>query len=312
MSGKIMVLTMLGLALAGRVAGQESKTVGMSNVERVLTVPEVYRSPSSRSPEIMDVVSQTNLLADLCENWRAGKTPDDRSAVLRFAVDLGAYNVGTKRRTSYSDERVAKALVAALDDESLDVRETAASLLEQRFRIETIRALGPQIVEVVRKRKLIDAILLLGLTGVAEAASLLQEDKAFRRASGRYTELALARLGNEEYQTNFIGQFRTAKSFREKFTLASDLAYIGNDAACKALAEELRNPEIARVDSGMAYALRRNNIIDALRKALPDEPVLEPPDYPGRRDASYYAAIEAWAEKKYSITWTNARPAFRY
>ena len=89
---------------------------------------------------------------------------------------------------------------------------------------------------------------------------------------------------------------------------ARDLGYIGSEKCCAAVAQELRTPRILVVG---AYVSLRVMLIDALRMAFPEEPLLWPRD-PVPVDDSYYEKIEKWAEARFQIGWDRPRPKFFY
>ena len=295
------IAAIIAAALVGGASGQDLSGTNNPTVQRLLAVPAdlLYRGSSA----LKDLETQTNLLTDVCQNWRAGGI-----RFLRYAVDLARSQSQLKRpRFKVTDERVAKALIEALDDGNPDVRRTAADLLEKLFDEGTVRKFGPQIVEVERKVKSSDAMLLLGKTGMKEAALLLQEEKIFRSTSAWETEMALARLGDKECETKFISEYKTEKNLRDKAQLALRLGYIGTENTSRTLAEDLRTPEI--VHAGDTHSLRLD-IIRALGMSFPDEPALWnlSPLSPVPPDDTYYERIERWAEQKFNISWDKPRP----
>jgi hypothetical protein len=308
MRNQIIITAIFAVFILTLASGEDRNGKENQTIRSILAVPADRLFPEN--PALRDMEEQTNLLSDLCQNWTAAETAEKRIRLLRFAVELGKYQSRSKRsRFRLSDGRIGEALLQALDDESQDIRSTASDLFENEFDTATVQRFGPRILEIVRKRKNTDAILLLGKTGMKEAELLLREDKAFSAASKRTTELALARLGNREYEAKFIGDFKSAKPQNQSL-IAQDLAYIATESSCRTLAEELRTPE--KVKAGAFYSLRVF-IIDALSLAYPDEQVLRRPDPLALpKDDSYYQEIERWAEDTFHISWTVPRPPFFY
>ena len=309
MRDQIIIAAILGMALVAAASGEDRNEKGNQTIRRILAIPAENLFPGS--PALQDIEGQTNILTDLCQSWTAGETPEKRIRLLRLVVDLGKCQSRAKRsHFRLSDDRIAEALLEALDADTQDIRSTAADLFEKEFDEGTVRTFAPRILEITRKRKNSDAILLLGRTGMKEAGLLLQEDKAFRAASERTTELALARLGNKEYEAKFIGEFKSAKRPGDKLRLARDLAYVASESACRTLAEDLRNPEKVET-SGLCSV--RVFIIEALSMAYPDEQILwRPHPLSEPQDDSYYENIERWAETKFNISWSQPRPPFFY
>lgn len=309
MRDQIIIVAILGMSLLSATSGEDRNDKGNQTMRGILAIPLDKLFPGSSA--LQDIEGQTNLLSDVCQRWTAGDTPEKRIRLLRFAVELGKCQSKAKRsHFQLSDDRIAKALLQALDDETQCIRSAASDLFEKEFDKQTVQRFGPQIVEITRKRKNTDAILLLGRTEIKEAESMLQEDKTFRAASEKTTEMALARLGNKEYEAKFIGEFKSTKHPGDKLRFAQDLAYVATENACKALAEELRTPE--KVEAGGLYSLRVF-IIDALSMTYPDEHVLQrPAPLVPPRDDSYYQEVEKWAEEKFGISWNRPRPPFFY
>ena len=118
--------------------------------------------------------------------------------------------------------------------------------------------------------------------------------------------MALAKLGDEALQTRFIDEYRRETDPRQKWRLAHyRLAYIGSELCCRTLAEDLRTPLIY-VGANRSRTSFRVMLVEALRHALPDEPL--PSKEP--KDNSYYAEIEKWAEERYGVVWKRPRPEF--
>ena len=309
MRNQVIIATVLAMSLLAATSGEDRSEKRNQTILNILTIPAESLFPGS--PALQDIARQTNLLTVLCQSWTAAETPEQRIRLLRLAVDLGKSQSRAKRsHFRLADDRVAEALVEALDVEIQDIRSTAADLFGKEFDETTVRRFGPRILAIIRKRKNTDAILLLGRTGMQEAGLLLQEENAFRAASERATELALARLGNKEYEAKFIGEFKSAKRPGDKLRLARDLAYVASESACRTLAEDLRNPEKVET-SGLCSV--RVFIIEALSMAYPDEQILwRPHPLSEPQDDSYYENIERWAETKFNISWSQPRPPFFY
>ena len=179
-------------------------------------------------------------------------------------------------------------------------------MLEKLFDEGTVRKFGPQIVEVERKVKSSDAMLLLGKTGMKEAALLLQEEKIFRSTSAWETEMALARLGDKECETKFISEYKTEKNLRDKAQLALRLGYIGTENTSRTLAETCEPPRSSMPATPIPCAWTSFE-----RSACPSPmnlPSNLSPLSPVPPDDTYYERIERWAEQKFNISWDKPRP----
>ena len=207
-----------------------------------------------------------------------------------------------------SDTEVGATLVEALDDSDLEVRSFAASRLARDFEDTVVRFEAERIIRHVGEHSNTDAILLLGRTGSERASNLLLKDPQYARASRRETELALAKLGDEQLEDKFVSAFKEARGSAQKVQAARDLGYIGTRRACIALAEQLRSPEMAGPRG--EYSLRVA-VIEALSQALPGEKVLWRPTTPPTDDR-YYERIETWATNVLGVSWNTPRPPFFY
>ena len=271
---------------------------------RIFRIPNLY----SNNPELVKLGNNEALVNALTKHWDEAPA-EIRPQILEIMVDLAGANAPAQQwYYQVEDNRVVKSLVAALDSTVPEVRVKAAQLLETRIAKDAIEPFDAGIVTLISKHVNVNAILLLGRIGNAEAKALLRTDKRYMDFSAESVRAALAKTGDKIEETYFIKKFQTAKDAQEKRRCADLLGYIATESAAKALAKELRTSETVQ-DVGV-YSLRVF-IIDALSKAFPKEPVLwRPAKKP--KDDSYYEKIEAWASEKLKVTWSKPRPPFFY
>ena len=301
------------LVCCGHACGGELTGTASSNVAYVLSLPAGC-FPGRSFNEIRDFLSQSNLLSELCENWKVGKTAEERISLLEYSFALYTHRrnlIKGRPRDMQAEDIIARALVAALSDDDRGVRRVAAKLLEQ-CHVNTVRKFANQIVDAVRKNANTDAILVLGSTGVESAAALLLSEPAFRNCNKRRTELALAKLGNKACEEKVIREFKAEVSPDKQFStqVCWDLAYIGTDSAVKALAEELRTSVIFTGRNWQVSA--RVRLIDAIHTVYTNETIfVHNKDFQtAPANDGYYQKIEEWAERKFNISWKTNRPPF--
>jgi len=279
-------------------------------VERILGFPKTRCYAGS--PWMTPIEKEVDLLPLLREHWEVPE-PSDRARLLTLMVELASARAETgAEHYRITDMETAGVIVRALDDKDGDVHSRAVLFLLRHFDDSVIRGSSEEIVEKLRQKYTdaeainSDAILLLGRTGSNEAASLLKDDERYRRSSELRAKLALAKLGDKDLEAEFIKRFE--REDRDWMALADRLGYIGSEDACKALARELRTPEIVK---GRGRLSARVFVIDALSKALPRESVFWSPKREPVDD-SYYEEIEKWVTARWDITWEHPRPPFFY
>jgi len=291
-----------GVGAEQQGASKESSEI----ISKILALPETVLYPGSKP--LSAVVGDRDLRRLLLDNWRVD-SPAGRQKLLDLLVLVAQDRTTGRAHYRLNDAEVASALLSALDDQDVRLSMRATNLLSTALDESLVRFYAGEIVRIVKEHANTDAILLLGRTGSIEAVALLKDDKRYAAASQRKVELALAKLGDAEFQAKFIQEFAIRRDPRKKMQLANDLAYIGSRQACRAIAGELRSPEIIR--AGASYSIRVF-YIDSLSKALPQEKALRKPKEEDirRNGDSYYDAVEKWAIGALGVSWDKPRPPF--
>ncbi len=245
----------------------------------------------------------------------AKRPAKDKEKLLDIASLLGAHSerdAALKRITwtmRVREKTAVLILVDALRDKDTDVRNKASRLLSRAVPSSSLRAFALQIVETTKVTSHSDEILVLGRTDSFFAQKLLETEPRFKRANETQFKMALARLGNQEYERGFVKQFKDCKRPEEKAALATRLGYIASPPAIIALASELRSPEKCSWLGAGKQSLRVP-IIMALSDAMPEHAVLWRPDDSAPVKDSYYESVEQWASKSLGTSWRTARPPF--
>lgn len=298
------------LVLEGLYKGRSGNVVDPSRydddkyLEMIIDVPRSRRFPGSRALEHIE--REIDISRYLKKNWHNAES-QYRDELLSLWAEYSSLD-SERRYYRLTSKDVVEEMVNALDSNSKETRSHFTRIIEKNVDEKLVREFSSEIVRAVKKHGNTEATRLLGRTRSIDAVELLMTDDRFSRSSRRTVELALAKLGDEELQKKFVDNFRQEEHPKKKSHIARDLAYIGTELTCRALAEDLRSS--LKVQAGATVSLRVR-IIDALCRAYPDEEVLRPPKKQPRDD-SYYEQIEKWAEKKFGIKWKNPRPPFFY
>lgn len=298
---RCIVALVLGLASGAAIALEDAEVV-----RAILRVPEVLRAPGLDA--VVEIERKADVVHALARSWMLADAAQQAN-LLWFICELASSKVPSRQMYyRISDAKVGQALLDALDSPRADVRSMAAILLNRHVEDEFLQSHADEMIEFVRKHRNLDAILLLGRTGRPEARKLLASDPQFLSYSRDQVLLASAKLGDAEVEASLLTTFGRTANAEEKAHFADKIGYIGSVEAIKALAAEMRTPEIVR--AGADYSLRVF-MIRALSKALPKQELFwDPEKWP--TDDSYYRRIEDWLAEAYKITWEQPRPPFFY
>jgi len=251
--------------------------------------------------------------------------PADRRRFVHVVVGTAESRKGDRGPYALRDRPSAAVLVESLADPDSDVRSDAAKLLTAELAPALCVALAAQMADNIElaargpdraePRPLTHReILLLGRTGTDRAREMIRSVPLHFERGVEDTKLALARLGDKECETFFLEKFSRQKNPDGWYKYAWALGYIGSEAACRALAGELRAPEVEELDLVRSV---RVYVVRALSRAHPDvEALWDPPDWEAVRkweidgDNVFYARIEQWAREAYGTRWNRERPSF--
>lgn len=250
--------------------------------------------------------------------------PADRRRFVYVVVGTAESRKGDRGPYTLRDKPSAGVLVESLADPDAYVRRDAARLLTEELApalcVELAEQMADNIALAAKEpdrggpRPLIGReLLLLGRTGTDRAREMILSAPMDLRRNVERTKLARARLGDKECETFFLEKFSRKKNPDGWYRYARALGYIGSEAACRALAGELRAPEVEETNLVRSV---RVYVVRALSRAHPDVEVLWDPNWETvdkwemDGDNVFYERIEQWARETYGVRWDRERPDF--
>lgn len=303
----------MGFCLCASAAAPEKEDAAraLAIVRAIVREPNLCFAGSTPLHELSKMPNAVSILLELDFSTDAQAREQVLCILSELAADVAPGDGRPKPWVAWiRAPDIIKHLVKALEDDNVEVRNTAGRLLAGRVMACSLRIHAAQVISAIEHKGNAYEYVLLGKTGCMEAKELLKRSRRLARASPEGQELALAMLGDVKLQKELARRFLAERDPDKKDILATQLSLVGSPVTATALAQELRSPLIGTFGSGGRQSFRVS-VIRALSLVFPEERILWEP---GRRPTSdeYYAAIERWAEETLRVKWDRPRPPFFY
>lgn len=230
-------------------------------------------------------------------------------AIARLVVDLGlavdpqAWAGGNMIR----DRRVIAVLASGLARAHGPARIACLDGLERHVPGAMLGELEGILVAELASRPHATLFLLAAKGKLPSAACRIRETAADPRwERDEAAVIARAAFGDVAAEGEILRPFTATTDPDAKARCAAALGKVGSERAIVALAQALRTPLTIEIPNVLDRSVRLD-VIEALSHVFPDVQLLYRPSITS--DDSY-AAIEAWAEKSFGVTWSVPRPPF--
>jgi hypothetical protein len=296
----------LALALAAGARAQEGE--GMDRVEAALSALRGDRFRGDVTPFVEGGRAEAAALERVARALREERG-ETREEVARLVVALGVKTdpLAAQGAQVIRDERIVAVLVKDGLARADPAKDVALDALRLNVPVALLRPHTAALLEDLRRAPDASMLLVLARLKPAEAPAALDALEEREPAWATEAEMALARiaLGDVEREQALVDEFEGTLDPDRKAALARDLGRIATEGALRALAASLRSDLIVR--GPYDYRSVRLDILGALVPSFLEEPALLPHRIVRDDD---YARAEAWAERRFGITWDRPRPAF--
>jgi len=230
-------------------------------------------------------------------------------SVARLVVDVGlavdpqAWAGGTMIR----DRRVIAVLASGLARPHGPGRIACLDGLERNVPGALLGELEVRLVAELAARPHATLFLLAAKGKLPSAVGLVRESAATPRwERDEAAAIARAAFGDAGAEGEFLRPFTATTDARQKARFAAALGKVGSERAVVALARALRTPLVIDIPNALERSVRLD-VIQALSHVFPDVQLFY---FPSITSDESYAAIEAWAEQSFRVTWSEPRPPF--